>query len=112
MSTLYESIKALCDKKGVKPGRMCSEIGISKGLITDLKMGRKKTVQIETAQKIAEYFGVTTDSILKGDALEAEIPEPEDKETAELREIWSSADDEERKVLLEMARLIKQRRQK
>ena len=106
MSTLYESIKVLCDKKGVKPGRMCSEIGISKGLITDLKMGRKKTV------KIAEYFGVTTDSILKGDALEAEIPEPEDKETAELREIWSSADDEERKVLLEMARLIKQRRQK
>ena len=51
MSNLYENIKELCDEKGVKPGKMCTEASVSKGLITDLKMGRKKTVHVETAQK-------------------------------------------------------------
>ena len=64
MSNLYENIKELCDEKGVKPGKMCTEASVSKGLITDLKMGRKKTVHVETAQKIADYFGVTVDRVL------------------------------------------------
>lgn len=34
----------------------------------------------------------------------------EDSETAELREIWSSADKSERRDLLEMARILKSRR--
>lgn len=66
MFTLYENIKSLCDQRGVKPGKMCVEAKISKGLITDLKMGRKKTVQAETAQKIADYFGVSVDYLLNG----------------------------------------------
>lgn len=64
MSNLYENIKELCDEKGVKPGKMCTEASVSKGLITDLKMGRKKTIHVETAQKIADYFGVTVDRVL------------------------------------------------
>lgn len=36
--------------------------------------------------------------------------EAEDSETAELREIWSSADENERRDLLEMARMLKSRR--
>lgn len=34
----------------------------------------------------------------------------EDKEAAELREIWNSADENERRDLLEMARMLKNRR--
>ena len=66
MFTLYENIKSLCDQRGVMPGKMCVEAKISKGLITDLKMGRKKTVQAETAKKIADYFGVSVDYLLNG----------------------------------------------
>lgn len=66
MFTLYENIKSLCDQRGIKPGKMCVEAKISKGLITDLKMGRKKTVQAETAKKIADYFGVSVDYLLNG----------------------------------------------
>lgn len=73
MSNLYENIKELCDEKGVKPGKMCTEASVSKGLITDLKMGRKKTVHVETAQKIADYFGVTVDRVL-GAEKEAAAP--------------------------------------
>lgn len=64
MNALYESIKKLCDEREIKPGKMCAEIGISRGLISDLKSERTKSITSETAQKIADYFGVTVDRVL------------------------------------------------
>lgn len=64
MSTLYESIKHLCDEKGIKPGRMCVDLGISKSMMTKLSNGTKKDIQTETAQKIASYFGVSVGYLL------------------------------------------------
>lgn len=64
MVTLYETLTDLCKKKGIKGGRMCTDLGISKSLMTDLKSGRKKGVNAETAQKIASYFGVTVGYLL------------------------------------------------
>lgn len=66
MGTLYESIMSLCDERGIKGGRMCVEAGISKGLLTDLKMGRRSGVSAVTAQKIADYFGITVGELLNG----------------------------------------------
>ena len=64
MANLYESILALCERDGIRPGRLCDELGISRGLMTDLKMGRKKSVSAETAQKIASFFGVSVGVLL------------------------------------------------
>ena len=64
MANLYESILALCERDGIRPGRLCDELGISRGLMTDLKMGRKKGVNAETAQKIASFFGVSVGCLL------------------------------------------------
>lgn len=64
MGTLYENIMALCDSRGIKGGKLCTDIGISKGLLTDLKMGRRSGVSAATAQKIAAYFGVTVGYLL------------------------------------------------
>lgn len=64
MGNLYENIISLCKKKGIKGGRMCTDIGISKGILTDLKMGRQTGVSAATAQKIASYFGVTVAHLL------------------------------------------------
>lgn len=64
MANLYETIEKLCGGKGIRPGRLCQELGISRGLITDLKMGRKKSVSAETAQKIAAFFGVSVGYLL------------------------------------------------
>lgn len=64
MSTLYENIISLCEKKGVKGGKMCTDLGISKGLLTDLKMGRRSGVSAVTAQKIASYFDVSVGHLL------------------------------------------------
>ena len=64
MSKLYKNIVALCEEKGIKGGKMCTDTGISKGLLTDLKMGRRTGVSATTAQKIAAYFGVSVGYLL------------------------------------------------
>ena len=64
MCTLYKNIVALCEEKGIKGGKMCTDTGISKGLLTDLKMGRRTGVSATTAQKIASYFGVSVGYLL------------------------------------------------
>ena len=79
MVTLYERLSDLCEENGIKGGRMCTDIGISKSLMTDLKSGRKKGVNAETAQKIASYFGVSVGYLL-GEEEKEEKPTVEDDE--------------------------------
>ena len=64
MSILYKNIIALCEERGIKGGKMCTDTGISKGLLTDLKMGRRTGVSATTAQKIASYFNVSVGYLL------------------------------------------------
>ena len=67
MGTLYENILVLCQASGIKGGKMCTDLGISKGLLTDLKMGRRNGVSAKTADKIANYFGVSVSLLLGND---------------------------------------------
>lgn len=64
MGTLYENIIRLCEEKGIKGGKMCSDIGMSKGILTDLKMGRQNGISATNAQKIASYFNVSVGYLL------------------------------------------------
>ena len=75
MGTLYESIKSLCDEEGIKPGKMCVDLEISKSMMTKLKNGTKKDIQTDTAQKIADYFGVSVDRVLGSEQKENPTPE-------------------------------------
>lgn len=68
MNNLYENIQLLCSQKGIRPGRLCDDLALSRGLMTDLKMGRKKGVSAQTAQKIASYFGVSVGYLLGEEA--------------------------------------------
>lgn len=64
MGTLHENIMYLCERRGIKGAKLCADVGISKGLLTDLKMGRRSGVSAVTAQKIASYFGVSVGYLL------------------------------------------------
>ena len=64
MNILYNNISTLCTQREITPGKLCSEIGISRGILSDLKAGRKKTINAETAYKIAKYFGVSVGYLL------------------------------------------------
>ena len=74
MSTLYDVIKSLCDEKGITGAKMCNDIGLSKGLMTGLKMGRRQTVTTDTAQKIADYFGVSVERVLGSEQQKSPLP--------------------------------------
>lgn len=78
MGTLYENIIALCEERGIKGGKMCTDIGISKGILTDLKMGRQTGISAVNAQKIASYFGVSVGYLLNKEKIDAKKEQPTD----------------------------------
>lgn len=75
MGNMYERIVALCDAKGIKPGRVCADTGLSRGMMTDLKMGRTKELSAKNTKIIADYFGVSTDYLLGTETEKAPTPE-------------------------------------
>ena len=106
----YENYLALCEKVGKSPSRVALEIPLSKPTVTRWSNGGGITDA--TARKVANYFGVTVEELMGEGIKKDPVPKDgaEDNETAELREIWSSADENERRDLLEMARMLKSRR--
>ena len=66
MNNLYERIFSLCSENGIKPGKMCTDLGISRGNISDLKMGRIESLSADKLAKIATYFKVSVDYLLTG----------------------------------------------
>ncbi|MFI3206009.1 MAG: helix-turn-helix transcriptional regulator [Clostridia bacterium] len=77
MNKLYERLAQLCEKKGISAYRMCKDLDLQPAIMTDLKSGRKKSVNANTANKLANYFSVSVNYLLGED---------EDPETQELNE--------------------------
>lgn len=67
MSELYERIETLCKSKGMNITAMCREAGIPRAPLSDLKMGRTKTLSTKTLSSIAAFFNVSVDSLLGKD---------------------------------------------
>lgn len=106
----YENYVQLCNKAGKSPSAVAIELRLGKPSVSRWKTGTRP--RDTTVLKVADYFGVTVEELM-GDGIKKDpIPKDgvEDSETAELREIWSSADENERRDLLEMARMLKSRR--
>ena len=109
MSSLYENIQQLCASKGIRPGRLCSDLGISRSLMTDLKMGRKKSISADTAQKIAAYLGVSVSTLLGQE--EASQTDILDQVDIAFYGDFKELNDEEKEAVRDMVRLMRQRRQ-
>lgn len=114
----YDNFVALCASVNKTPAYVGRELGIDKSTISCWKARKTKPSDVN-AQKIADYFGVTVEELMsdtpsagikKERHAESGTLSGEDKEAAELREIWNSADENERRDLLEMARMLKNRR--
>lgn len=95
---------------------LCEFLGVSSGVYSQWNTRRTKPRKSKLPA-IAEYLGVSVADLLPDEDPSTGIKkdpipkdEVEDSETAELREIWSSADENERRDLLEMARMLKNRR--
>lgn len=110
MGNLYENILALCEKQNIRPGRLCDELGLSRGLMTDLKMGRKKGVSAETAQKIASFFGVSVGYLLGQEGSEAVPKDVLEEVDVAFYGDFRELDEEQKEAVRDMVRLMRQRR--
>ena len=113
MNELYVKIAILCDERHITTYKMCKDINLSQGAITDLKKGRKETLSISNLAKIAKYFNVSV-GYLKGESEREPYEEvqnyspvsltvtPEDM--SELAEVWNTLKDRpEAKILFKSA---------
>ena len=109
MGNLYETIQTLCARADIRPGKLCDEWGLSRALVTALKMGRKKSVSAETAQKIAAYFGVSVGQLLGQAAPEAARDVLEEVDVAFYGD-FKELDEEQKEAVRDMVRLMRERR--
>ena len=112
MGTLYENIIALCSERGIKGGKLCTDIGMSKGILTDLKMGRQTGISAANAQKIASYFGVSVGYLLGEEEkdIKKEQPTEIDGLSDELKELIENVKGlpaDKIQMLLQVAKSIK-----
>lgn len=84
MVDIATRIDDLLHKKGVSGYRMCADLDMSRSFMTELRKGRAKSLTLETAKKIADYFGVSVDYLM---GTEIEKPVTEDDELSEYLEI-------------------------
>lgn len=115
MSDLTENIMELCRENETTYTKMCEDTGVSRSLLTEIRKGRKQGITAKTAQKIADYFGVTVDRVLYGKRdepgikIEGETQEEwlEDARTRpELRTLYSATKGMTKKQVEDMANWI------
>lgn len=75
MGESYNNICRLCDLKGISIGKLCSDIGMSRGIMTELKSGRTKQLGAKNLIRVAEYLGVSVDEVL---GVKTDSPPPVD----------------------------------
>ena len=114
MGTLYENIIALCQERGIKGGKMCTDIGMSKGILTDLKMGRQAGISASNAQKIASYFGVSVGYLL-GDEIEKTPTVSGERDILDEIDVafygdYKELSEDDKETLRAMARVMRERR--
>lgn len=115
-SPIVARINALLAAKGIPKQQFYKDCSITSASYSLWNTG-KTNPSMKNLKIIAEYLGVSVADLLPDKDPSAGIKkdpipkdEAEDSETAELRDIWSSADENERRDLLEMARMLKNRR--
>lgn len=74
MSDLYNRIMELCDMKGISGYKLCHATGIYPSTLTDLKMGRRKSLSADSLNLIASYFGVPIEHLLGKEQKESPPP--------------------------------------
>lgn len=60
---VYESIMALCQKKGIRVARLERECGLGNATIRGWE---NASPRVDLLKRVADYFGVTVDDLING----------------------------------------------
>lgn len=96
MFNLYETIKDLCDSRGITIKELSEEIGLHRNTLPRLKTNPNKKLAFETIQKLSAYFNVPTDYFADlGEPNPNDIPpEPSISESQFLFALYSEVPEE------------------
>lgn len=98
MSMLYDTFARLCAARGISVSAACRKAGVSPGILSDLKTGRKKTVSVETAARLAAALGVSADALSGRE-------DPGDELLAYYGEVKDYLDEDDRQDLIAFMRV-------
>lgn len=117
MSDLYNRIYDLCQERNISVGKMCNELGISRGNLTELKMDRIKTLKADNLTKISGFFGVSIDYLLGTETKKAPTQEGEraitfDDFTFAMQNESKDLTEMDKQILLSMAKQLNDARKK
>lgn len=104
MADVYKTIDMLLKERCISGAKMSSDLGMSRSFMTELRKGRAKGIKAETAQKIADYFGVTVGFLLGTEDEKVSISE-EKHEISEddlMAAFFNGADDLSKEEMAEM----------
>lgn len=110
---MYEIFENLLKERGITAYKVAKDTGISTGSLTDWKKGRSAP-KADKLQKIADYFGVTVDYLLGNEPKEktpAEADVTFDDFTYAMYGESRGLTEENKNMLLDMARMLKKRQQ-
>ena len=98
---MYEIYQKLLDMNGVKSADVARATGISNMTFSDWKKG-KSTPKMDKIEKIAKYFGVTTDYMM---GTKSEVPSLSmADEHLELIKLYSSLSEADQKAIMQIMR--------
>lgn len=98
---MYEIYQKLLDMNGVKSADVARATGISNMTFSDWKKG-KSTPKMDKIEKIAKYFGVTTDYMM---GKKSEVPSLSmADEHFELIKLYSSLSEADQKAIMQIMR--------
>lgn len=103
MADMYKRIDILLKERGISGAKMSSDLGMSCSFMTELRKGRAKSVKIETAQKIADYFGVSVHFLTGEEETKKSLAEPKlDEGTQRLIDAILELPPEKQKALADL----------
>ena len=111
ITIFFDQLKKICLDRGTTPTALCKALGLSTALPTNWKNGREPNSS--TLQRIADYFGVSTDYLLGKEDTPSRVDVTFTPKEAELVRRMQDLDDDQAQQLLEyMEFLIAQRKKK
>lgn len=102
----WENFLFLCNERGISPNGVCAELNLSNATATKWKNGA--VPRASTLKRVADYFGVTTDKLLRTDSVNIQFDLQTFAEDSE-KEKQPSPLDEEEDELTELLQELKTR---
>lgn len=102
MTNLYERLESEAKKRGKTLYGLCSELGISKGALSNLKNGISKSLSTKTLNKFADALGVSIGYLVNGNENDEIEPNFDEIKIAFLTGLDEKPTEEKKEIAIEI----------